>query len=123
MIPNINTLEQISLTSLETSFIETLIFYTCLDSYGEVTDSDGFLYQKTREGAKFIHDVVSLLWQIADKDADFDKRVDEYEQLLKQANHGKNEALTVFSDRRVNNFRTVNRHAKGGDKHTSRLHS
>lgn len=120
---DINFVNRITPTDLEVSFIETLIFYTCLDSYGEVTDSEGFLYQKTRDGAKFIHDVVALLWKIADKDEDFMKRVEEYEHLLKQATKGKNEALTVFHDRRVNNFRTVNQQAKGGDAHKSRLHS
>lgn len=114
MIPNINTVEQFSPTSLEVAFIETLIFYTCLDSYDEATDSNGFLYQKTREGTKAIHDFTALLWKIADKDPYFEQRVDEYADLLKRATKGKNEALTVFNTKQVNNFRTVNRNAVGG---------
>ena len=123
MIPNINTVEQLSPTSLEVAFIETLIFYTCLDSYDEATDTNGYVYQKTRDGTKAIHDFTALLWKIADKDPCFEQRVDEYADLLKKATEGKNEALTVFNTKQVNNFRTVNRHSERGDKHKSRQHT
>lgn len=117
MIPNISTVEQFSPTSLEVSFIETLIFYTCLDSFNESIDSKGYLYQKTKEGSKFIHDVCDVLWKIADSDEHFEQRVNEYEHLLKQANPNKNEPLTILRFQRVNNFRTVNRTAQGGETH------
>lgn len=119
MIPNINTLEQTTPTSLEVAFIETLIFYTCLDSFNEAIDSQGNIFQKTKEGSKFIHDLSDVLWTIADRDEYFEQRVDEYADLLKRANSSKNESLTVLLNQRVNNFRTVNRHAVGGDKHKS----
>ena len=123
MIPNINTVEQFTPTSLEIAFIETLIFYTCLDSFNEAIDSRGNIFQKTKEGSKFIHDLNNVLWTIADRDEYFDQRVDEYADLLKRANSSQNEPLTVLLNQRVNNFRTVNRHATGGDKHQSRLYS
>jgi hypothetical protein len=119
MIPNINTVEQFSPTSLEIAFIETLIFYTCLDSFNEAIDSRGNIFQKTKEGSKFIHDLSDVLWTIADRDEYFEQRVDEYADLLKRANSSQNEALTVLLNQRVNNFRTVNRNAVGGDKHKS----
>lgn len=117
MIPNSNIIDIISPTPLEVSFIETLIFYVCLDSYGEVTDSNGYTYQKTRQGAKAISDIVQVLWDIASKDEIFDKRVDEYADLLKKAVNPENKPLTVFNERRVNNFRNVNQQRKGAEKH------
>lgn len=119
MIPNINTVEQFSPTSLEVAFIETLIFYTCLDSFNEAIDSNGNIFQKTREGTAFIRDLTEVLWKIADKDEYFEQRVDEYADLLKRANSSRNEPLTILLNKRVDNFRTVNRNAVGGDKHKS----
>lgn len=119
MIPNINTVEQFSPTSLEIAFIETLIFYTCLDSFNEAIDSNGNIFQKTREGTAFIRDLTEILWKIADKDEYFEQRVDEYADLLKRANSSKNEPLTILLNKRVDNFRTVNRNAVGGDRHKS----
>lgn len=116
---NINIVSRVTPTELETAFIETLIFYTCLDSYSEAYDRNGYLFQKTKEGAKFIHDVAEILWKIAEQDEHFEKRVNEYEQLLKQVKHNSNEALTILTVNRVNNFRTVNRHATGGDNYKS----
>ena len=110
-----NTVEKITPTSLEISFIETLIFYTCLDAYDEAIDSKGNIFQKTREGSAFIKNVAEVLWKIADNDPAFEERISEYEDLLKQANSLENEPLTIMLNRRVDNFRTVNHTRKGGD--------
>lgn len=115
MIPNINTTEQVSPTSLEIAFIETLIFYTCLDSFNEAIDSNGYVFQKTKDGAKHIHDITSTLWQIADSDECFEQRVIEYEHILKSANPKKNEPLTMLRFQGVNNFKFVNQTRKGGE--------
>lgn len=110
-----NTVEKITPTSLEISFIETLIFYTCLDAYNEAIDSKGNIFQKTREGSAFIRDVAEILWKIADSDPSFDERVAEYEDLLKRANNKQNEPLTIMLNNRVDNFRTVNHSRRGGE--------
>lgn len=110
-----NTVEKITPTSLEIAFIESLIFYTCLDSYNEAIDSKGNIFQKTREGSAFIRDVAEILWKIADSDPAFDERVAEYEDLLKKANNKQNEPLTIMLNNRVDNFRTVNHSRRGGE--------
>lgn len=114
-----NILEQTTPTSLEVSFIETLIFYTCLDSYSEAIDSNGYVFQKTKDGTKFIHDVVEILWKIASQDDCFNQRLSRYEDLLKRSKNVDNKALTILRDRQVNNFRTVKPPHRGGDNYPS----
>lgn len=114
-----NTRERISPTSLEVSFIETLIFYTCLDSYNEAIDHKGYVYQKTKEGSQFIKNVTEILWKIASQDEDFDERVAEYEDMLKRCQNADNKPLTIMRDRQVNNFRTVKPPHRGGENYPS----
>ena len=119
MIPNANILDILSPTPLEVSFIEKYLFYVVLDQCGEAITDDGYVYQKTKKGAEFIHGVAEILQEIADKDEIFMKRVENYHETLMSCIKPKNEALATYLDKRVDNFRTVNRQAKGGDEHKS----